>query len=330
MLKRRPQILLLFATLCVVLVPFRSPAPMTYTPGEGWTYEAPGKEGKWKRSRAKEQLDVAQKAFDDKDYSTSLKAARHIAKTWPLSDHAAPAQYLVGRCHEARREDQQAFDAYQAIVAKYPKTDVLKEVLQRQFEIAGRYLNGQWFRIWRYIPLPPSMDRTAGLYARIVDNGPYSDVAPQAQLKIGAAREKQKNFPEAVRAYERAADRYNDRPQIAATALFSAGMAYRKQARSPEYDQSAAGQSIATLTDFITLYPDDARVADAQKTIEWLRGEQARGNFITAKYYDKKKKPKAALIYYNEVLVHDPNSPNAVGSRQRIDEIKKHLKPAAK
>ena len=40
------------------------PAPLIYTPGEGWRYEAVGSEGKWQRGRAKEQLDVAQAAFD--------------------------------------------------------------------------------------------------------------------------------------------------------------------------------------------------------------------------------------------------------------------------
>ena len=34
------------------------------------------------------------------------------------------------------------------------------------------------------------MDETAKLYSKIVNNGPYSAVAPHAQLRIGAAREK--------------------------------------------------------------------------------------------------------------------------------------------
>ena len=34
-------------------------------------------------------------------------------------------------------------------------------------------------------------------------------------MNIGAAREKQSNYPLAVKAYERAADRYNDRQEVA-------------------------------------------------------------------------------------------------------------------
>src|SRR5437868_1790755 len=122
------------------------------------------------------------------------------------------------------------------------------------------------------------MDKTAAMYEKIVKTGAYSEIAPQAQLKIGQAREQQKNYPDAAKAYERAADRYADRPKVASDALYRAGLAYAKQAQSSEYDQSMAGQAIATFTDFTTLFPDDPRVPQAQKIMAALKIEQARGN----------------------------------------------------
>src|SRR5512139_1194919 len=91
--------LLLLVTLFLVGFPFRSPAPLIYRPGEGWSYEAVGSEGKWQRTRAKDQLEVAQQAFDAKKYSLALKAARRVVRVWPVSDYAPQAQYLVGRCY---------------------------------------------------------------------------------------------------------------------------------------------------------------------------------------------------------------------------------------
>jgi len=326
----RRFVCLFLVTACLTLIPFRSPAPLVYTPGEGWTYESVGGMGKWRRERAKDQLDVAQGAFDKQDYGLALKAARRVAKVWPLSDYAPQAQYLVGRCYEAKGHDEKAFAEYQKVVETYPKSENVKEVLQRQYAIATRFLEGQWFKLWGYIPAFPSMDRTAGMFEKIVKSGPYSEIAPQAQMRIGAAREKQKHFPEAVTAYERAADRYHDRAVIAADALYRAGLAYQKQARTAEYDQGAAGQAVATFTDFLTLYPDDARVPEAQKAIASLKTEQARGNFQTAQFYEKYNKPGGALVYYNEVLLQDPNSEYAVEARQRIEAIKQRLQTASR
>jgi outer membrane protein assembly factor BamD len=336
-MNRRFVCLFLF-TACVTLIPFSSPAPLVYTPGEGWTYESAAGLGKWRRERAKDQLEVAQEAFDKNDYNLALKAARRVVKVWPLSDYAPRAQYLVGRSYEAKHNDDKAFNEYQKVVANYPKSESVKEVLQRQYDIGTRFLDGQRFKLWGYIPGFPSMDRTAGMFEKIVKSGPYSDVAPQAQLRIGAAREKQKNYPEAVTAYERAADRYHDRPIIAADAVYRAGVAYEKQALTAEYDQSAAGKALATFSDFLALYPDDARAPEAKKAMASLKTEQARGNFQIAQHYEKLArrndgilKPasdspwKGALIYYNEVLLQDPNSSYATQARQRIEAIKQRI-----
>ena len=306
----------------VVLLPSRAPAPLMYVPGEGWYYEPYGEKAVWQRPRAKEQLDVAETAFTNKQYSITLHAAHRVLRVWPLSDYAPRAAYLVGRCLEVEHKDEAAFNAYQSIIEKYPKSGQYTEVLWRQYEISNRYLGGQWFRLWNLIPLYPSMDETAKLYEKIVANGPYSEVAPQAQLRIGEAREKQRDYSAAVKAFETAADRYHDQPVVAADALYRAGVAWQKQADTAEYDQSAAAQAIAAYTDFISYYPDDKRVTEAQQAIAKLKAEQERGSFQIAQFYEKNHKWIGAVVYYNDVLQLDANSPLAVQARQRIEALK--------
>jgi outer membrane protein assembly factor BamD len=319
---RNWSIRLWWGLLCLLLFPSPAPAPLIYRPGEGWTYERVGG-GKWRRTRAKDQLEVAQQAFDNKNYGTTLKAARRVVKEWPLSDYAPQAQYLMGRSYEAKKLDQRAFQEYQKLLEKYPKVENYQEVLERQFQIANRFLAGQWFKLWGYIPFFPNMEKTVEMYDKLIKNGPYSGFAPQAQMNIGKAREKQSNYSQAVKAYERAADRYNDQKKVAADALFNAGMAYYKQARTAEYDQNVAGLAIATFGDFMTLNPNDARVGEAQRLITSLKTEQARGSFEIARYYEKKGRLNGALIYYNDTVSRDPDSKLAEVAKQRMDAIKK-------
>src|SRR5258706_2165984 len=126
------QVLLIGVFL--LALPVRSPAPLIYRPGEGWTYEPVGGTAKWQMPRAKDQLDVAQAAFDKQAYSLALKAARRVVRVWPLSDYAPQAQYLAGRCLEALGNDEKAFTEYQKLLEKHPKTANYDEILRRQFE----------------------------------------------------------------------------------------------------------------------------------------------------------------------------------------------------
>jgi outer membrane protein assembly factor BamD (BamD/ComL family) len=80
----------------------------------------------------------------------------------------------------------------------------------------------------------------------------------------------------------------------------------------------------------MAFYPSDARVAQAQKIIASLREEQAHGNFNVAQFYEKRKQWDGARIYYNEVLLQDPNSPYAAEARQRIDQLKQRAQQAGK
>jgi outer membrane protein assembly factor BamD len=321
----RRIILLLVVVVSVALFPFRSPAPLIYSPGEGWYYQPFGTAAGWQRTRAKDQLDVAQRAFDTHDYSLALRAAHRVVRVWPLSDYAPHAQYLVGRCLEASGKDEMAFDAYQVVVEQYPKSAEYQDVLWRQYAIARRFLLGEWPKLWGYLPYPLSMDQPADMFGKIVSSGPYSDVAPHAQLRIGAAREKQKDYPAAVKAYETAADRYQNQPVIVADALYREGISYAKEAATAEYDQNTAAQAIAVFTDFMTLYPDDRRAPQAQRIITMLKSQQVQGNFKIAQFYENGKKWDGAVIYYNEVLQLDPNSRYAALARQRIEVLKPRL-----
>jgi outer membrane protein assembly factor BamD len=316
-------------TAFVAVFPLISPAPLVYTPGEGWVYESYGSMGQWKRDRAKDQLEVAEEAFAQKDYAVTRRAASYLLRQWPLSDYAPDAQYLLARCLEAEGHDEKAFNAYQKMFTDFPKSEKLADALRQQYQIATRFLEGQRFKLWGLIPFFPNMEKTAGLFDQIVQTGPYSQAAPHAQLRIGAAYEKKKDYPEAVNAYERAADRYHDRPIIAADALYRAAVCYAKQARTGEYDQGTAGQAIATFTDLITLFPEDKRVAEAKRTIESLKNEQARGNFKIAEFYAKQKQWSGALIYYNEVLLSHPNTVLAEAARERITLIKERVPAVA-
>jgi outer membrane protein assembly factor BamD len=316
--------------LLLVALPFRAPAPLIYRPGEGWTYEVPGKKGDWRKLRAKDQLEVAQQAFDQKKYKLALKAAERVIAVWPLSDYPHKAQYLIGRCYEARKMDEKAFDAYQNFLDKYAKyltAEDTRDAQHRQYVIALRFLHGQWRKLWGRIPFFPSMDLTSEMFAKIVSYGPYGDLGPPSQMNIGAAREKEKDYPLAVQAYELAADRYSEQPAVAVEALYKAALAYNKQAHRAEYDQSVAGQAISAFTDFMALFPSDPRVTDAQRIIGQLNSVEAEGNFKVAQYYEKNKQWLGALIYYNEARRKNPSSPLAKLALHRIEVIQNRTPP---
>lgn len=319
---RRFGLTLVLTSACLWFIAPRLGAPLVYRPGEGWVYELPGETGTWRRDRAKDQYEVALDACNAKQYKLALRAALRTVQLWPLSDYAPDAQYLVGFCYEALGRYEKAFDHYQKLLEKYPKFSRYDEVVRRQFEIANRFLAGQRFRVLGLVPLYRSMDRVAEMYVKVIGNAPESTIAPLAQLNIGVARERQKDYELAAEAYAKVTERYSGRPLYAAEALFREAMAYYRESLSAEYDQSAASKAIERFTDFTILYPNDPRAKEAKELIFRLRVEQAKGALQIARFYEKRKNWVAARIYYNEVLVKAPESAYADEARQKLEKLR--------
>ncbi len=317
----------------VMGLPYRCPAPLIFTPGEGWSYETPGSAGKWMRDRAEDQLEAAQAFHDAQDFKIALKAAKRVIREWPFSDFAPDAQYLAGMSYQGMDRDEKAFTEYQALLDNYPTSKHYDEALRKQFGIANKYLAGKRFRIWGLLPLYRSMNKTTVMYEDLIQNGPFSDVAPKAQMKIGLAREQQKKYASAVKAYEKAADKYNKQPEVVSDALYSAGMALLKETKTAEYDQGAASKAIEVFTDFMALFPNDPRIEATRAHIDEIRVEQARGSLIIARFYEHKGAIDGALTYYNDVvdilnrLLNNPEHPFAVEARERITALTEQAAP---
>jgi outer membrane protein assembly factor BamD (BamD/ComL family) len=173
------------------------------------------------------------------------------------------------------------------------------------------------------------MDQTADMFSKIVNNGPYSDVAPHAQLRIGAAREKAEGLSRGGEGLRTAADRYHNQPVIAADALYREGIAYQKQAATAEYDQSTAGRPSRLTPISSRFIPTTSACPGRAKAITALKAQQVQGNFEIAQFYEKSaEKAGGAVVYYNEVLQLDPNSRFAAQARQRIEPSNRACNPA--
>ena len=161
------------------------------------------------------------------------------------------------------------------------------------------------------------------MYGDIVRFGPYGPYGPAAQMNIGAAREKQKDYPLAVQAYEVAADRYSAQPEVASTALYKAALAWTNRRAKPITTKAPPARPFprsTILSRFIPMTRGSRRRKRSSPPSNWSR---RAGDFSTAQYYEKNKHWAAAQIYYNEVRLRSPPTrPLAEQARQRIAAIK--------
>jgi len=306
-------------SLSLVVLP-RVQGELVYRPDEGWNYEKPGEETPAAKT-AREQLNRAAEAENRGDTKAALGAYRVFVKKFGYSGAAPKAQMKVGQLYEKLGNYDNAFDAYTDYIKKYPRGDDFDKAVEGQFTIAKRFLDGEKVRMYG-IKTVASMTRTQKMFETIIEHAAYSKYAPISQFYIGQALENQNKPKEAIEAYKTVQTKYPNDP-IAADAQYQIGYVYMKQSRKEAvYDPSAGNKARDAFEDFMARYPSSEKVAQAKDNIKKLDSRGTKGSFEIAKYYDKQKKYKAAVIYYNDVIKQQPGSHESEEAKTRIEELK--------
>ena len=87
-------------------------------------------------------------------------------------------------------------------------------------------------------------------------------------------------------------------------------------------NQQARNKSREAFEDFIARYPQSEKVPQAKENLKALQGTETAGSMGVAKFYDKQKNYKAAVIYYNLVIKEQSAGPDADLAKARIEALK--------
>ncbi len=319
-MNRRLLFSAILLTSCLSL-PSRSPAPVVFREGEGFSTTAVDEEPVELKRNAEEQLKLAESTEAEGNLKRAISSYRVVVKRYPKASAAAHAQFKVAQLTEQVGDANRAFSEYQKLIGKYPKSADFDAAIEGQFNIAKLYLDGKRLEMFG-VPTLPSMVKAEEMFTSVVQNAPFSTkFASASQFNIGQARERQGDYKRAIEAYQTIIDDYPF-SEMADDAQYQIGYVYMKASRAGEYDQTASLKAREAFEDFIYRYPNSEKVAQAKQNMQMLGSRQTESAFSVAQFYDKQKNYKAAAIYYNEVIRTEPDSPNAKASQDRLTSLK--------
>jgi len=178
------------------------------------------------------------------------------------------------------------------------------------------------------IPVASALDRAVTIFANVVRTAPYGRYTARAQFNIGLAREKQGANDAAIQAYQAVVDKFPNEP-IAADAQYQIGYIWFTAARLGTNDAAATANAKTAFQDFLFHYPKSEKTPQARKNLDILEHKQTNNSFKVAKFYDKQKYYRAAVIYYNEVIRQQPGSEESNEAKKRIDQLRAKFGDAA-
>ena len=315
---------LLFAAAILVL-PEPGVAAVVFQPGEKAKFVAPGDEEI--SGNAAELFQIGQTAEKEGDTKRAIRVYKTLVRRHPKDALAAGALYRTAELQEQLHLYVAAAGSFSQLVEKYPSSAHFDEAIEAQFRIGEIYLTGKKLRFLG-IPYASSLDRAVTIFANVVRTAPYGKYTARAQFDIGLAREKQGANDAALQAYQAVVDKFPNEP-VAVDAQYQIGYIWFTAARTGTKDIAAVSNARTAFQDFLFHYPNSEKAAQARANLELLERKQTSGSYEVAKFYDKQKYYRAAVIYYNEVIRQQPGSAESDRAKKRIDELRAKVGDAA-
>jgi outer membrane protein assembly factor BamD len=315
---------LVFAA-AVFLLPEHGVASVVFQPGKKAKYVAPGEEEI--SGNAAELFKIGETAEKEGNLKRAIRAYKTLVKRHPRDKLAPTALYHAGQLQEQLHMYTPAADSFRELVERYPSSPNFEQAIEGQFRVGEAYLNGKKLKVLG-IAVASALDRAVAIFANVVRTAPYGKYTARAQFDIGLAREKQGANDAAIQAYQAVVDKFPNEP-IAVDAQYQIGYIWFTAAQRGTKDAAAAASAKTAFQDFLFHYPKSEKAAQARANLDILEHKQTANSYKVAKFYDKQKYYRAAVIYYNEVIRQQPGSEESNEAKKRIDQLRAKLGDAA-
>ncbi|MFH1338305.1 MAG: outer membrane protein assembly factor BamD [Candidatus Omnitrophota bacterium] len=282
------------------------------------------KSGRWVnpkyavRPTPTEQLDYALKFYEEDKLKEAENEFRKLIKQYPKSTEAAEAQYYLGAIEEKNGKLYDAYLAYQKVIDKYPFSSRVNEIIEKQFRIAEKFMQGQKRKALG-ITLPvenPAIE----IFRKVVENSTYGPLAAEAQYKLGLILKSQGRYFEAEEEFNKVVANY-PKSEWVEPAKFQIAVCRASIATGPDYDQEATREAKEKFKEFVLSNPDAELSRQAEENIQELREREAQSYYDTAVFYEKQKAYKAAKIYYNTIIQNYPKSTWAAKAFSKLEAL---------
>lgn len=203
-----------------------------------------------------------------------------------------------------------------------------EEAIQFKFQIAEQFHHGAKKHIMGWDSMPkwiPARDEAIAIYEEVITALPHHELAAQALFGKAKLLLKDEEYKASIETYQTLIRRFPKHP-LAIESFIGIAQVYLTQSQDRYPDQDFLDLAEINLKKFHFSFPGEERVAEAENMFLEMKEIFAGNLYDTGRFYERTKKPHAALIYYNRIMSKYPDTKVALSAEKRLGVLNKQLK----
>lgn len=271
-----------------------------------------------------EHYNLGLSALKEKNWEEAVRQFRVVTINFPLSSWGKEGFYYLGVAYFHDGDQDLSNQSFSEYLKENQNPKYFEETFQYKLAIADAFKNGARRHIMGYEKLPawlPDKDLAISLYDEVISSLPNSDMAAKALLSKASIFKKREQFRECIDAYQSAIRKF-PKSEFAAKAYSLIAKAYLLQSEIDVHNPDILALAQINIKKFQQDFPRDEKINQAQSDLQEMKEIFATALFETGQFYERKKKPKASVLYYHNAIVQFPETKVAEKCKERLTALK--------
>lgn len=253
------------------------------------------------------------------------RSFKSLIKRYPGSAYRAEAMWLRSESLFTRKEYYKAFEQYEELIAQYAGSPHYCEALEREIEIAERYLGPARRRVLG-VPMLSGETEALEILRRVYEHQPTGDLAEACLVRIADYYWDKQAWQEAEDYYDRYCREHPNGRRIVHAELRRAKSTIEK-CRGVRYDTTSLALAYDRLRQFQQKYPEKAQGEGVAELLGQLQERQAESLYEIAAYYHRAGRPLAAAYYAERVQQRFADSPWSKNAANLLEQMSLKKEP---
>ncbi|CAG9046276.1 Cell division coordinator CpoB [Chlamydia abortus] len=272
-----------------------------------------------------EYLSEGKRYLEQQRYRKALLCFGMITHHFPQDPLYSEALYLTGVCYFKNDQPDLAEKAFSAYL-QLPDANYSEELFLMKYSIAKSFAQGKRKRIFLLEGFPKLANADADalrIYDEILTAFPNKDLGAQALYLKGDLLVTKKDFPEAIKTFKKLTLQFSAHP-LSPKSFVRLSEIYLMQAQKEPHNLQYLNLAKINEEAIAKQHPNHPLNSVVSANVRSMCECYALGLYSTGRFYEKKKKPHAASIYYTTAIENYPESSLVAKCHKRLNRITKH------
>lgn len=270
-----------------------------------------------------EHFGFAKEAYEQKKWEDCLRQTTIIAKNFPGSAFSHESQFYAAVSYFHLNEYDFSNEEFSEYLKFEAPSKHFEEAINYKFQIASKFQEGVKKHLFGTNMLPkwmPAEEDAIRIYDEVIAALPHHDIGAQALYGKATLLIANEDYQEGVDTLQVLIRRFPKHP-LTPESYLKITQVYLVQTESDYPDPDLIDLAEINIKKFRSDFPSEPRIEAAVTILIQMKEVYAKSLYETARFYERTKKPHAALIYYSKIVTKFPETPSAKLSEKRLNVL---------